>query len=78
MLSRLSTALKIFAIFPPLLLLAGTVGMVACGGSIFPTVTATKTPTPTKTGTFTAQYKLRWRDLTGPHTLIVTITGTGV
>ena len=49
--SRLSTALKIFAIFPPLLLLAGTVGMVACGGSIFPTVTATKTPTSTPTGT---------------------------
>jgi 6-phosphogluconolactonase len=50
-LSRLSTALKIFAIFPPLLLLAGTVGMVACGGSIFPTVTATNTPTNTPTGT---------------------------
>jgi len=50
-LSRLSKALKIFAIFPPLLLLAGTVGMVACGGSIFPTVTATKTPTATPTGT---------------------------
>ena len=49
--SRLSKALKIFAIFPPLLLLAGTVGMVACGGSIFPTVTATKTPTATPTGT---------------------------
>jgi 6-phosphogluconolactonase (cycloisomerase 2 family) len=50
-LSRLSTALKIFAIFPPLLLLAGTVGMVACGGSIYPTVTATNTPTATPTGT---------------------------
>jgi len=48
-LSRLSTALKIFAIFPPLLLLAGTVGMVACGDSIFPTVTATRTPTSTPT-----------------------------
>jgi 6-phosphogluconolactonase (cycloisomerase 2 family) len=52
-LSRLSTALKIFAIFPPLLLLAGTVGMVACGGSIFPTVTATTTHTATPTGTTT-------------------------
>ncbi|HEY2486128.1 MAG TPA: beta-propeller fold lactonase family protein, partial [Candidatus Binataceae bacterium] len=49
--SRLSTALKIFAIFPPLLLLAPTVGMVACGGSIFPTVTATTTSTATPTGT---------------------------
>jgi DNA-binding beta-propeller fold protein YncE len=47
--SRLSTALKIFAFFPPLLLLAGTVGMVACGGSIFPTVTATNVPTSTPT-----------------------------
>jgi hypothetical protein len=34
--------------------------------------------TPTKTGTFSAQYRLHWRDLTGRHTLIVTITGTGV
>jgi 6-phosphogluconolactonase (cycloisomerase 2 family) len=51
LLSRLSTALKIFAIFPSLLLLAGSVGMVACGGSIFPTVTATHTPTATPTAT---------------------------
>jgi hypothetical protein len=32
---------------------------------------------PTQKGAFTTQYKLHWRDLTGRHTLIVTITGTG-
>jgi len=31
---------------------------------------------PTHKGTFTAQYKLHWRDLTGRHTLVITITGT--
>jgi hypothetical protein len=34
--------------------------------------------TPTKKGTFTTKYKLHWRDVTGRHTVIVTITGTGV
>jgi Abnormal spindle-like microcephaly-assoc'd, ASPM-SPD-2-Hydin len=34
--------------------------------------------TPTKKGTFTTEYKLHWRDVTGRHTLIVTVTGTGV
>jgi hypothetical protein len=34
--------------------------------------------TPTKKGTFTTQYTLRWRDVTGRHTLIVTLTGTAV
>jgi hypothetical protein len=29
-------------------------------------------------GTFTAHYKLRWTDVNGTHTLIVTISGTGV
>lgn len=33
---------------------------------------------PTKKGTFTTTYKLYWRDVTGKHTLIVTITGTGI
>jgi hypothetical protein len=33
---------------------------------------------PTKKGKFTTQYRLHWRDVTGKHTLIVTITGTGV
>jgi hypothetical protein len=33
---------------------------------------------PTRTGTFSAHYQLRWRDVTGRHTLTVTITGTGV
>jgi len=33
---------------------------------------------PTATGTFTAQYRLIWRDVNGRHTLIVNITGTGV
>jgi hypothetical protein len=32
--------------------------------------------TPTKKGKFTTHYKLRWRDVTGQHTLTVTITGT--
>jgi polyisoprenoid-binding protein YceI len=31
---------------------------------------------PTKKGTFTATYQLHWRDVTGRHTLTVTITGT--
>jgi hypothetical protein len=34
--------------------------------------------TPTHTGTFSATYRLRWRDVNGRHTLVVTITGTGV
>jgi hypothetical protein len=34
--------------------------------------------TPTKKGTFTTQYKLHWRDVTGRHTLVVTVTGTGI
>ncbi len=34
--------------------------------------------TPTKKGTFTARYKLLWRDVTGKHTLVVTLSGTGV
>jgi hypothetical protein len=33
---------------------------------------------PTTTGTFTTQYKIGWHDVNGSHTLIVTITGTGV
>ncbi len=33
---------------------------------------------PTKKGTFTTQYRLHWTDVTGRHTLIVTLTGTGV
>jgi Abnormal spindle-like microcephaly-assoc'd, ASPM-SPD-2-Hydin/PQQ-like domain len=33
---------------------------------------------PTKKGKFTTQYQLHWRDLAGRHTLIVTLTGTGV
>jgi len=32
--------------------------------------------TPTKKGTFGMHYKLRWSDVNGRHTLIVTITGT--
>lgn len=34
--------------------------------------------TPTTKGTFTTHYVLHWRDVTGRHTLTVTITGTGV
>jgi hypothetical protein len=33
---------------------------------------------PTQKGTFSAKYMLHWRDMFGRHTLIVTITGTGV
>jgi hypothetical protein len=33
---------------------------------------------PTAKGTFTTQYKLHWTDVNGLHTLIVTLTGTGV
>ena len=47
--SKLSGALKVFAFFPPLLLLVGTIGVVACGKSIFPTVTATNTSSSTAT-----------------------------
>jgi hypothetical protein len=34
--------------------------------------------TPRKKGTFTTKYKLRWSDVNGKHTVIVTITGTAV
>jgi hypothetical protein len=33
--------------------------------------------TPSKKGTFATRYRLRWSDVTGKHTVIVTITGTG-
>ena len=47
--SKLSAALKVFAFFPPLLLLVGTIGVVACGRSIYPRVTATNTSSSTAT-----------------------------
>jgi hypothetical protein len=34
--------------------------------------------TPTKKGKFTAKYKLHWSDVTGTHTVTVTLTGTAV
>ena len=47
--SKLSAALKVFAFFPPLLVLIGTIGVIACGKSIYPTVTATNTSSSTAT-----------------------------
>ena len=47
--SKLSAALKVFAFFPPLLVLIGTIGVIACGKSIFPTVTPTNTSSSTAT-----------------------------
>jgi hypothetical protein len=32
--------------------------------------------TPTKKGSFASRYTLHWRDVTGAHTLTVTVTGT--
>ena len=34
--------------------------------------------TPAEKGTFTTQYKLHWRDLTGRHTVIVKVSGTAI
>jgi len=47
--SKLSAALKVFAFFPPLLVLVGTIGVIACGKSIYPTVTPTNTSSSTAT-----------------------------
>jgi DNA-binding beta-propeller fold protein YncE len=49
--SRLSPALKIFAFLPPLLLMVGTIGVLSCGKSLYPTVTPTNTTTSTSTST---------------------------
>jgi DNA-binding beta-propeller fold protein YncE len=47
--SKLSAALKVFVFFPPLLLLFGTIGIVACKSTVFVTVTATITTSATAT-----------------------------
>jgi len=47
--SKLSPVLKIFAFLPPLLLLVGTIGVLSCGKSIYPTVTPTNTSSSTAT-----------------------------
>ncbi len=49
--SRLSPVLKIFAFLPPLLLMVGTIGVLSCGKSLYPTVTPTNTTTSTSTST---------------------------
>lgn len=49
--SRLTAILKIFAFFPPILLLAGSFGVVACGKGLFSTSTASNTATATSTST---------------------------
>ncbi len=45
--SKLSPILKIFAFLPPVLLLAGTIGVLSCGKSLYPTVTPTNTSSST-------------------------------